>query len=106
MRVDLTVPCALFYGIEKVCELGLALNYAATLTILALELGKDKTMWVYRLDYTIWNGDQQQRITGDVVQFEEQQSFNDILSGLWLRWVLLRDENIQVGDCDIQLLSS
>ncbi len=63
-------------------------------------------MWVYKLDYTIWNDDQPHRITGDTVQFDEPMTRNEIMSGLWERWVLLRDENIQVGDCDIQLLSS
>ena len=62
--------------------------------------------WVYRLDYTIWNDEQPQRITGDMVQFDEPMSRNDIMTGLYERYVLLRDENVQVGNCDIQLLSS
>jgi len=62
--------------------------------------------WVYRLDYTIWTGDQPLRITGDVVQFDEPMSRNKIMSGLYERFVLLRDENVSIGNCDIQLLSS
>ena len=62
--------------------------------------------WVYRLDYTIWNDGQQQQITGDMVQFDEPMTRNEIMTGLYQRWVLIRDENVSVGNCDIQLLSS
>ncbi len=64
------------------------------------------TTWVYKLSYTIWDSDTETRITNDIVQFDQPQPFNDILTGLYERYVMLRDENIQVGDCDIQLLSS
>ena len=64
-------------------------------------------MWVYRLDYTIWNGNgTEQHINGDVVQFDEPMTRNEIISGLWERYVILRDENVSIGNCDIQLLSS
>ena len=62
--------------------------------------------WVYKLSYTIWEGERETRITNDIVQFTEPQPFNDILTGLWERYVMLRDENVSIGNCDIQLLSS
>ena len=62
--------------------------------------------WTYRLEYDLYTGSQQQRITGDTVQFDEPMDRNEILTGLWERWVLIRDENISVGNCSIELLSS
>jgi hypothetical protein len=64
------------------------------------------TTWVYRLSYTVWHNGTETRIKNDIVQFTEPQSLNDIITGLWQRYVMLRDENVSVGDCDIQLLSS
>ena len=63
-------------------------------------------MWVYRLDYTIWNDDTEQRITGDMVQFDEPMTRNEIISGLWERYVMLRDENVSIGNATVELLSS
>lgn len=62
--------------------------------------------WTYRLDYNLYTGSQQQHIAGDIVQFDQPKDRNDIISGLWERWVMLRDENVSIGNCDIQLLSS
>lgn len=62
--------------------------------------------WTYRLSYDLHTGEQQQRINGDVVQFDEPTSNNDILIGLVERWVMVRDENISIGSYSVELLSS
>ncbi len=63
--------------------------------------------WTYRLSYTIWNTktESKQRITGDMVQFDQPMTRNDIMTGLWQRWVMVRDENVSVGNCSIEFLS-
>jgi hypothetical protein len=63
-------------------------------------------MVTYKLNYTIWNNDKTQHIKDDIVQFPEPKAYNDILSGLWVRWAAIRGDTVQVGDCDIELLSN
>ena len=62
--------------------------------------------WTYRLSYDLHTGTDHQRIAGDIVQFDEPQSFNDLLIGLVERWVMVRDENISIGNYSVELLSS
>jgi hypothetical protein len=62
--------------------------------------------WVYRLDYTVWDQGFPTRITGDTVQFDEPMTRNEIITGLYERYVMLRDENVSIGNATIELLSS
>ena len=62
--------------------------------------------WVYKLSYTVWHNGTETRIKNDIVQFTEPQPFNEIISGLWERYVMLRDENVSIGNATVELLSS
>ena len=61
----------------------------------------------YKLNYTLWdmNTNLSRLIKNDVVSFPEPKDHNDILINVWKRWQLLKGDNIQVGNMDINIMA-